>query len=117
MLQFPRLLDQGLPKVGVDALATPLRQHIVKLQPERVTGFLLMPYDDAYDLAVDRARKASYTIPVFTGAVSGIKLIAINPATSATSRYQDGAIGSPVTCNNQVTTSWAVPPKLAIATA
>jgi hypothetical protein len=59
----------------------------------------------------------SYTFPVFTGAVSGIKLIAINPATSATSRYQDGASGSPVTCNNQVTTSCAVPPKLAIATA
>jgi hypothetical protein len=52
-----------------------------------------------------------------TGAVSRIKVIATNPTAVAKSMYQAGASALPVAWMSQVTTSCAVPPKLAIATA
>jgi hypothetical protein len=58
-----------------------------------------------------------YVRPILTGAVSGISRIAINPTIAASKRYQAGASGFPDMWSSQVTTSCAVPPKLAIATA
>jgi hypothetical protein len=53
----------------------------------------------------------------FEGAVSGMNIMAQSPAAVANSKYQAGASALPVTSVSQATTSWAVPPKIAIATA
>ena len=46
-----------------------------------------------------------------------MNIMAPRPTAVANNKYQEGASASPVTSVNQATTSCAVPPKIAIATA
>ena len=83
--------------------------HLDFLPVDRVNDLLsgcdliVLPYDDSDDSA--------------SGAVSRIIVMAMRPTAAANSMYQAGASALPVAWMSQVTTSCAVPPKQAMATA
>ena len=75
-----------------------------------------MPDGDGRGLLGTNRKIASGAGRALIGAVSRISPIATSATVAASSRYQAGASGLPEMCSSQVTTSCAVPPKVAIAT-
>jgi hypothetical protein len=78
---------------------------------------LIQPREIDFEIVAGHGRVTRSLPDRFKGDVSGIRIIAPSPAAVATSRYHEGASAFPVTSVSHATTSCAVPPKIAIATA